>query len=96
VAENGDRFLLRLLYIKSTPPLRLEAALDLFVDKGFAATRAEEVAARAGVSKRTLFLYFPSKAQLLNAVVRENIARSLFEGAGHSGWIVCKTPHMRY
>ena len=39
----------------------LAAALDLFVEKGFAATRSEEVAARAGVSKGTLFLYFPSK-----------------------------------
>ena len=33
----------------------LDAALDLFVEKGFAATRAEEVAHRAGVSKGTLF-----------------------------------------
>ena len=39
----------------------LDAALDLFVEKGFAATRSEEVAARAGVSKGTLFLYFPGK-----------------------------------
>ena len=52
----------------------LEAALDLFVEKGFAATRAEEVAARAGVSKGTLFLYFPSKEELFKAVVRENIS----------------------
>ena len=34
----------------------LEAALDLFVEKGFAATKSEEVAAKAGVSKGTLFL----------------------------------------
>jgi TetR/AcrR family transcriptional regulator len=52
----------------------LDAALELFVEKGFAATRSEEVAARAGVSKGTLFLYFPSKEELFKAVVRENIS----------------------
>jgi AcrR family transcriptional regulator len=52
----------------------LVAALDLFVEKGFAATRMEEVAARAGVSKGTVFLYFPSKEELFKAVVRENIS----------------------
>jgi len=51
----------------------LAAALELFVEKGFAATRAEEVAKRAGVSKGTLFLYFSSKEDLFKAVVRENI-----------------------
>jgi TetR/AcrR family transcriptional regulator len=59
----------------------LEAALDLFVEKGFSATRAEEVAARAGVSKGTLFLYFPTKEELFKAVVRENAARPVHEGA---------------
>jgi len=52
----------------------LAAALDLFVEKGFAATRSEEVAARAGVSKGTLILYFPSKEELFKAVVRENLS----------------------
>jgi TetR/AcrR family transcriptional regulator len=52
----------------------LDAALDLFVEKGFAATRVEEVAQRAGVSKGTLFLYFASKEELFKAVVRENIS----------------------
>ncbi len=52
----------------------LDAALDLFVEKGYAATRVEEVAARAGVSKGTLFLYFPSKEDLFKAVVRESMA----------------------
>jgi hypothetical protein len=33
-----------------------------------------EVAARAGVSKGTLFLYFPTKEELFKAVVRENIS----------------------
>ncbi|MDD2924285.1 TetR/AcrR family transcriptional regulator [Rhodoferax sp.] len=51
----------------------LAAALDLFVEKGYAATRVEEVAKRAGVSKGTLFLYFSSKEELFKAVVREHI-----------------------
>jgi AcrR family transcriptional regulator len=52
------------------PSELLDAALDLFVEKGFTATRSEEVAARAGVSKGTLYLYFPSKEDLLTAVIR--------------------------
>lgn len=52
----------------------LAAALELFVEKGFAATRAEEVAKLAGVSKGTLFLYFASKEELFKAVVRQNIS----------------------
>ena len=59
---------------EARPGELLDAALDLFVEKGFAATRAEEVAARAGVSKGTLFLYFQSKEDLFKAVVRENIS----------------------
>jgi TetR/AcrR family transcriptional regulator len=59
---------------EARPGELLDAALDLFVEKGFAATRAEEVAVRAGVSKGTLFLYFPSKEDLFKAAVRENIS----------------------
>ena len=59
---------------EARPGELLDAALDLFVEKGFAGTRAEEVAARAGVSKGTLFLYFQSKEELFKAVVRENIS----------------------
>ena len=59
---------------EARPGVLLDAALDLFVEKGFAATRSEVVAARAGVSKGTLFLYFPSKDELFKAVVRENIS----------------------
>ena len=49
------------------------AALDLFVEKGFAATRLDDVALRAGVSKGTLYLYFDSKEALFKAVVEEGI-----------------------
>ena len=59
---------------EARPDELLDAALDLFVERGYAATRVEAVAARAGVSKGTLFLYFPSKQELFKAVVRENIA----------------------
>lgn len=59
---------------EARPGELLAAALDLFVEKGFAATTVEEVARRAGVSKGTLFLYFASKEELFKAVVRENIA----------------------
>jgi len=59
---------------EARPGELLAAALDLFVEKGFAATRSEEVAARAGVSKGTLFLYFPSKEELFKAVVVENLS----------------------
>jgi len=59
---------------QARPGELLAAALELFTEKGFAATRVDEVARRAGVSKGTLFLYFPSKEDLFKAVVRENLA----------------------
>ncbi len=55
------------------------AALRLFVEKGYAATRLDDVAARAGVSKGTLYLYFDSKEALFNAVVREGLVPGLAE-----------------
>lgn len=74
---------------EARPGELLDAALALFVEKGFAATRVEEVAARAGVSKGTLFLYFPSKEELFKAVVHENagrhVADAFREVAGFTG-----------
>jgi AcrR family transcriptional regulator len=49
------------------------AALSLFSEKGFAATRMEEIAARAGLSKAGVYLYFPSKGEVFKAAVRETI-----------------------
>lgn len=74
---------------EARPQELLEAALALFVEKGFAATRAEEVAQRAGVSKGTLYLYYPSKEELFKAVVRQNLSALIAEGVelaqAHSG-----------
>ncbi|MCV2367177.1 TetR/AcrR family transcriptional regulator [Roseateles oligotrophus] len=66
---------------EARPQELLAAALSLFVEKGFAATRAEEVAALAGVSKGTLYLYYPSKDDLFKAVVRENLSSRIAEAA---------------
>ncbi len=47
----------------------LAAALDAFFERGFSATRMEDIAARAGVSKGALYLYFVSKEALFAALV---------------------------
>ncbi len=66
---------------KEARPLELlDAALALFVEHGFAATRIEDVAARAGVSKGTLYLYFPSKEELLKEVIRHKVVNQIAEG----------------
>ncbi len=65
---------------QARPQELLDAALELFVAKGFAATRTEEVAARAGVSKGTLYLYFASKEELLKEVIRANVVNQIAEG----------------
>ena len=51
----------------------LEAALEQFAARGFAATRMEDIAARAGVSKGTIYLYYPSKQAVFEALVRANL-----------------------
>lgn len=55
----------------------LAAALVEFTERGFAATRLDDVAARAGVSKGTLYLYYPSKEALFQAVIRESLVPML-------------------
>lgn len=51
----------------------LSAALDCFAERGFAATRLDDIAARAGVTKGTLYLYFPGKEELFKALVRQEL-----------------------
>ncbi len=53
------------------------AALEVFAERGFSAARLDDVAARAGVSKGTVYLYFDSKEELLKAVVRESVLPNL-------------------
>lgn len=75
---------------KEARPAELTAAaLNFFVEKGYAATRLEDVAASAGVSKGTLYLYFENKEALFQAVVREGIIPVIAENeaiaARHTG-----------
>lgn len=65
---------------EARPQELLDAALELFVEKGFAATRSDEVAVRAGVSKGTLYLYYPSKEELLKAVIQQNLGQIIAQG----------------
>lgn len=82
------------------PQELLAAALDLFVERGFASTRLEDVAKLAGVSKGTLYLYFTNKEELFKAVVRETIVPALGEAEdfiaafnGHSGELLRNVLH---
>lgn len=67
----------------------LRAALQSFVERGYAATRLEDVGARAGVSKGTVYLYFSNKEELFRSAVRESIVPYIESGeeriAGHAG-----------
>lgn len=77
-----------------------DAALALFVEKGYAATRTEDVAARAGVSKGTLYLYYAGKEELFKAVVREHFSATISDGAvlmaQHQGTMAELLCHMMY
>ena len=77
---SSDPCLFRRRRKEARPAELLEAALTLFVEKGFAATRSEEVAKAAGVSKGTLYLYFPSKEELLKAVIQHFLGTEIETG----------------
>jgi len=55
----------------------LSAALDLFAERGFAATKLDDVAKAAGVGKGTIYLYFATKEDLFKAAVRQELLPNL-------------------
>jgi AcrR family transcriptional regulator len=55
------------------------AAFSTFIEKGYAGTRVEEVAKRAGVSKGLLYLYFKTKEELFKSVVKNFVVPRLDE-----------------
>lgn len=66
---------------EARPQEMLDAAQALFVERGYAATRLEEVARRAGVAKATLYLYYENKLELFKAVVRHALVERFDEAA---------------
>lgn len=68
--QRGPKFRRR---AEARPDEVLDAALELFMEKGFAATRVDDIARRAGLSKGAVYLYFPSKEAVLEGLVRRAI-----------------------
>jgi AcrR family transcriptional regulator len=75
---------------EARPQEILDAALTCFARKGFAATRMDDIALSAGVTKGTIYLYFENKEAVFKALVRESIGTQVtqmlenaraFEGA---------------
>lgn len=68
--KHQDRSSRRKTLKEQRPSQILEAAFAEFCEKGYAAARVEDVARRIGVTKGTVYLYFPTKEELFKAVVR--------------------------
>lgn len=71
MAETAKKFRRR---AEARPDEVLDAALAVFVEKGFAAAKVDEIARQAGVSKGLVYLYFPSKEALLEGIVSRALA----------------------
>jgi AcrR family transcriptional regulator len=65
---------------EARPSELIAAALELFVERGFATTKMDDIAVKAGVSKGTLYLYFDSKEALFKAVIEQGVLPLLDEG----------------
>src|SRR5437762_14331824 len=65
----------------------IEAALDEFIARGFAATRLDDVAKRAGVAKGTIYLHFKAKEALIKELIRTALV--------HLIGLYASTPHSR-
>jgi AcrR family transcriptional regulator len=56
------------------------AALAVFAERGLAAARLEDIAKRAGLSKGTIYLYFPNKEELFRGVIRQTVVSRIEAG----------------
>src|SRR6478609_8804052 len=65
------------------PPEILDAALAVFAQKGFAATRLDDIAAKAGITKGTIYLYFDSKQALFEALARQSVGAQIEQVSAH-------------
>ena len=58
---------------EARPEEILDAALEEFTARGFDAARMEDIAKRAGLSKAAIYLYFPSKVAVLEALIEARV-----------------------
>ena len=65
---------------EARPGQILEAALEVFAECGVAAARLEDIGKRAGVSKATIYLYFPNKEELFREVIRSTVVSAIESG----------------
>ena len=63
----------------------LEAALAVFGERGLAGARLEDIAKRAGVSKGTIYLYFPNKEELFRSMIRQTVIAAIEQGERELG-----------
>lgn len=74
MVDEGPRWKRR---AEARPGEIVAAAFAEFSEKGFAATKLDDVAKRAGVAKSSLYVYFRTKEDLFRAVVRSQVAPNL-------------------
>jgi AcrR family transcriptional regulator len=55
---------------RARPGEVVDAAIEVFAEKGFSAAKLDDIARRAGISKPTLYLYFDTKEEIFRAVAR--------------------------
>jgi AcrR family transcriptional regulator len=75
------------------PQQIIDAALTIFGERGLAGARLEDIAKHAGLSKGTIYLYFPNKEELFREVVRHTIVaqieraeRELADASKQTAW----------
>jgi AcrR family transcriptional regulator len=59
---------------EARPAEIVDAALEVFAEKGFAAAKLDDIARKAGISKATLYLYFDTKEEIFRAVAQSAVA----------------------
>jgi AcrR family transcriptional regulator len=81
---------------EARPGQILDAALEVFAECGVSAARLEDIGRRAGVSKATIYLYFPNKEALFREVIRRTVVSEIerreqafekFEGSATEGFV---------
>src|SRR6266704_1719918 len=65
---------------ESRPQQIIEAALEVFGECGLANARLQDIADRAGVSKGTIYLYFPNKEELFREMIRQTAVAAIESG----------------